>query len=194
MKKLIVGMLLLSSFGLNAASADVTKKRRVHFVSADKNETYDQFSKHLDGEYYGELPFGGEYTQEVALAALTVELEQEYRDILQEDIEALLALDYLDLEEEETLRSMSNADGMSASLSACRKLLEEEIKRHDVKMKKLCDEFSQAGKDTRNLESLALRVRKKADELNHQFSEAMGSLEPFMTPRVMTGAQISEQV
>ena len=182
MKNLVIGMLLLSSFGLDAADASALK-RKVNFVSDERNKIHDQFSKHLDKEYYGELPFGGEYASEVGLRELMAELKEEYYVLIKLELEALLALDYLDLEEEETLNKMSIADGLHSSLYFYRTKLQKGIDRHDEKTKESCAGLKAAGKDVDVLVSHAENLKDVARGLSQKFLTMMEQLESFRTPR-----------
>jgi hypothetical protein len=151
----------------------------------ESNQLYNQFEKHLDQDYYAQLPSEGEYKPLRPLGEEVAEWRQEYEDVLKEDIESHVLLDYLDFEEEATLQAMAAADGLAQTLIGFLVPLNEAINNHErsvAKMKAILLEEGKSAEDISRFELDAQRHREEAQALRDFFLEKIESLKSFRTP------------
>ena len=187
MKKMVGAVLCAAIFTVGAAEAE--KKKTVSF--SDMNQT-DEFFKYLGTDEHGdELPFAGNYTNVYGLRDLVDTLHAEYKEIIEEDYERHIALDYAKLKEEEILSAMSFADGLGQSLQAYLSLLNKKIAQY---AQRSAEDYEQARlKDPKNALKLknAWESRQRGAEILRQaFLDKVKRLEPFRTPRRLKGGAV----
>lgn len=185
MKNKILLLVLVGVGGIYTAESPRKKAKTVKWAD-DRNKIHDQFEKHLDHEYYDQLPFEGDYGSFSPLFDDVSEWRKEYEEVLKKDIEKHLLLDYLDLEEEETLQAMALADGYAGQLNAFIVSLDEAIVAHDRATQTVRDLLIQEGKTPEMIEKFegfAQSQKEDAQALRNFYLEKIKELEPFRTPR-----------